>query len=49
MNSAERKVIQQRIKRAKEQRNATISNEDFDYWHALYEHYTSLLKTGENK
>ena len=45
MTNAERKVIQQNIKRAREQRNATKSNEDFDYWQGVYEHYTLLLKT----
>ena len=49
MNSAERKVVQQYIKRAREQRNATTNNEDFDYWHGVYEHYLSVLKTGEIK
>lgn len=49
MNATERKVIQQYIKRARDQRNATTNNEDFDYWHGVYEHYTLLLKTGETK
>jgi len=47
MNTTERKEIEKYIKRAREQRNATKSNEDFDYWHGVYEHYTLLLKTGE--
>lgn len=49
MKSVERKFIQQRVKRARDQRNATTNNEDFDYWHALYEHYLSLLKTGDTQ
>jgi hypothetical protein len=49
MNLTERKAIEKNIKRAREQRNATTNNEDFDYWHGVYEHYTLLLKTGENK
>jgi hypothetical protein len=35
------------IKRAKEQRNATTNNEDFDYWHGIMEYHTNKLKTGE--
>lgn len=49
MNSLERKLTQQRIKRAREQRNATTNNEDFDYWHAIYEEELNKLKTGEMK
>lgn len=47
MNSTERKQIQRLVKRARDQRNATTNNEDFDYWQQQYEHYLSLLKTGE--
>jgi hypothetical protein len=49
MTDTERKQVQSLIKRAREQRNATKNNEDFDYWHGVYEHYLLLLKTGENK
>lgn len=49
MNSTERKNLQRLVKRAREQRNATVNNEDFDYWHQQYEYYLSLLKTGETK
>jgi hypothetical protein len=49
MNSKERKQVQSLIKRAREQRNATTNNDDFDYWHGVYEHYLSVLKTGESK
>lgn len=49
MNSLERKLIQQRIKRAREQRNATTTNEDFDYWQGVYEEELNRLKTGEMK
>jgi len=49
MNSTERNFIQRQVKRARMQRNATTSNEDFDYWNKLYEHYLLLLKTGESK
>jgi hypothetical protein len=49
MNPTERKQIEKYIKRAREQRNHTNTNEAFDYWQGVYEHYTLLLKTGENK
>lgn len=47
MTNVERNFIQRQVKRARMQRNATTNNEDFDYWHELYEHYLLLLKTGE--
>lgn len=41
-------------RRAREQRNATTNNEDFDYWHGIMVQYEQqirniFLKTGDNK
>ena len=44
MTGAERKFIQQQIKRAKEQRNATTNDEDFDLWHGILEEWQGKLK-----
>jgi hypothetical protein len=49
MNSTERKQIEKYIRRARDQRNATNTNETFDYWQGVMEHYMQLLKTGDNK
>ena len=49
MTGAERKHLHQQIKRAKEQRNATTNNEDFDLWHGILEELQNKLTTGENK
>jgi hypothetical protein len=49
MSDVRSKAIKKHIKRAREQRNATTNNEDYDYWHGVYEYYTLLLKTEENK
>jgi hypothetical protein len=45
MNTTERRQCERLARRAREQRNATKSDEDFDYWHGVYEHYLLLLKT----
>jgi hypothetical protein len=47
MNSTERKQIEKFIRRARDQRNATNTNETFDYWQGVMEHYIEALKTGE--
>lgn len=49
MNSQEMKATRTLAKRAREQRNATTNNKDFDYWHAIMEQYENKLKMGENK
>ena len=36
-------------RRAREQRNATTNNEDFDYWHGIMEQYENKLKTGDRQ
>ena len=43
------KLTRQLARRAREQRNATTTNEEFDYWHSIMEQYESKLKTGESK
>jgi lipid II:glycine glycyltransferase (peptidoglycan interpeptide bridge formation enzyme) len=47
MNSTELKTFRQLAKKAREQRNATTNNEEFDYWQGIMEHYENKLKTGE--
>lgn len=47
MNTTDLKATRKLIKRAREQRNASITNEDFDYWQGIMEHYENKLKTGE--
>ena len=53
MNSSELKHAQKSIKRAREQRNATTNNDEFDYWQGIMEFYLDLLaqhlQTGEKK
>lgn len=49
MNMKEMKATRLIIKRARDQRNASTTNEDFDYWHGIMEQYENKLKTGENK
>jgi hypothetical protein len=36
-------------KRAREQRNASKTNDDFDYWHKILNQAQLQLKTQENK
>jgi hypothetical protein len=47
MNSTDLKATRQLAKRAREQRNASTNNKDFDYWHGIMEQYETKLKTGE--
>lgn len=51
MQSKELKQLHSIIKRARSQRNATVTNEDFDYWHGIMEYHldklATLLKTGD--
>jgi len=49
MNSQEMQATRTLIKRAREQRNASTTNEWFDYWHEIMIKYETKLKTGENK
>jgi hypothetical protein len=46
-------ATQKAIKRAREQRNATTTNEEFDYWHGVMEFYldklAQYLQTGDKK
>jgi hypothetical protein len=49
MNMKEMKATRLIIKRARDQRNASTNNEDFDYWHAIMEQYENKLQTGESK
>jgi len=49
MNSLEMKATRTLAKRAREQRNASTNDQDFDYWHGIMEQYENKLKTGENK
>ena len=47
MDTIDYKATRQLIRRAREQRNASLTNEDFDYWHSVMEYYENKLKTGE--
>ena len=47
MNTTERRQIEKYIKRARDQRNATDTNETFDYWHTVMEYWIDRLKTGD--
>ena len=49
MQVTELKTTRQLIKRARDQRNASLTNEDFDYWHSVMEYYENKLKTGEQQ
>jgi hypothetical protein len=49
MNATEMKATRKLAKRAREQRNATKTNDDFDYWHKILNEYELQLKTQENK
>jgi hypothetical protein len=49
MNTQEMKATRTLAKRAREQRNASTNNEDFDYWHEILEQYENKLKTGETQ
>jgi len=49
MQVTELKATRQLIKRARDQRNASLTNEDFDYWHSVMEYYENKLKTGETQ
>jgi hypothetical protein len=42
-------TTRQLIKRAREQRNASTNDKDFDYWHEIMVQYQNKLKTGANK
>jgi hypothetical protein len=47
MNATEIKEIERYAKSARKKRNASITDEAFDYWHDIVMKYKSLLKTGE--
>jgi hypothetical protein len=49
MNATEIKSARTYAKRAREQRNASATDQAFDYWHGVMIHYESLLKTGKKK
>jgi hypothetical protein len=49
MNVTEMKSARTYAKRAREQRNASATDQAFDYWHGVMIHYESLLKTEEKK
>ena len=49
MQVTELKATRQLIRRAREQRNASLTNEDFDYWHSVMEYYENKLTTGEKQ
>jgi hypothetical protein len=49
MNPLEMKATRTLAKRAREQRNASTNDKDFDYWHEIMEQYEYKLKTGESK
>jgi hypothetical protein len=49
MNSLEMKATRTLAKRAREQRNASTNDQDFDYWHGIMEQYENKLKIGEKK
>ena len=42
-------TTRQLIKRAREQRNASKSDDDFDYWHEIMEQYQNKLRQETNK
>lgn len=47
MKATEMKSARTYAKRAREQRNASATDQAFDYWHDIMIQYESLLKTGE--
>jgi hypothetical protein len=49
MNATETKEAEQYAKNARRKRNASITDEAFDYWHDIMIKYKSLLKTEEKK
>lgn len=49
MNATETKEAEWFAKQARKKRNASITDEAFDYWHDIMIKYKSLLKTGEKK
>lgn len=49
MKLTEIKSARKYAKRAREQRNASATDQAFDYWHGVMIHYESLLKTGKKK
>jgi hypothetical protein len=49
MNLTEMKATRKLAKQAREQRNATKTNDGFDYWHNILNEYELQLKTQENK
>jgi len=49
MNLTEMKATRKLVKAAREERNASKTNNDFDYWHSLLTQAQLKLKTQENK
>jgi len=49
MNATEMKEIERYAKSARKKRNASITDEAFDYWHNILNEYELQLKTRENK
>ena len=49
MKLSKLKAIAHLARKAREQRNATKTNDDFDYWHNILNEYELQLKTQENK
>jgi len=49
MKSSKLKAIAHLARQAREQRNATKTNDDFDYWHNILNECELQLKTQENK
>jgi hypothetical protein len=49
MNTQEMKATRTLAKRAREQRNASTNDKDFDYWHEIMEQYENKLRQETNK
>ena len=43
------KTPKQLAREARDQRNTSKTNEEFDYWHTVMQYWINRLKTGENK
>ena len=49
MKLSKLKAIAHLARKAREQRNASTTDAEFDYWHSILEWHTLSLKTQENK
>jgi hypothetical protein len=49
MNPLEMRATRTLAKRAREQRNASTNDKDFDYWHEIMEQYEYKLRQETNK